>query len=109
MSSSTLSKVDKILPYNFLAERLVLGSILVNPKAIIIKSQYMVEKADGSKVAYIAENLNNKNAIVKMITLEIGKKKGDLYEIKDGLKSGDQLVTSGVRNLKDNIKVEIIK
>ena len=81
----------------------------VNPKAIIIKSQYMVEKADGSKVAYIAENLNNKNAIVKMITLEIGKKKGDLYEIKDGLKSGDQLVTSGVRNLKDNIKVEIIK
>lgn len=41
MSSSTLSKVDKILPYNFLAERLVLGSILINPKAIIIVSQHL--------------------------------------------------------------------
>jgi hypothetical protein len=28
--------------------------------------------------------------------------------VKNGLKSGDQLVTSGVRNLKDNVKVEII-
>ena len=41
MSSSTLSKVDKILPYNFLAERLVLGSILINPKAIVIVSQHL--------------------------------------------------------------------
>jgi membrane fusion protein (multidrug efflux system) len=80
----------------------------VNLKAVVIQNQYMIEKADGSKVAYIAENVNNKNAIVKMVSLELGKKKGDLYEVKNGLKSGDQLVTSGVRNLKDNVKVEII-
>jgi len=41
MSSSDTFKVDKILPYNFLAERLVLGSILTNPEAIVIVSQHL--------------------------------------------------------------------
>src|SRR6478672_2443464 len=41
MSSSDTFKVDKILPYNFLAERLVLGSILTNPEAISIVSQHL--------------------------------------------------------------------
>src|SRR6476469_7320448 len=41
MSSFDTFKVDKILPYNFLAERLVLGSILTNPEAIIIVSQHL--------------------------------------------------------------------
>ena len=35
------SKITEILPYNFLAERLVLGSILTNPEAIIIISQHL--------------------------------------------------------------------
>ncbi len=41
MNSSHLLKIDKSLPYNFLAERLVLGSILTNPEAIIIVSQHL--------------------------------------------------------------------
>jgi replicative DNA helicase len=41
MNSSSTFKVDKILPYNFLAERLVLGSILTNPEAIVIVSQHL--------------------------------------------------------------------
>lgn len=40
-SSSILSKVEKSLPYNFLAERLVLASILTNPEAIIIVSNHL--------------------------------------------------------------------
>lgn len=39
MSSSNISKISKSLPYNFLAERLVLGSILTNPEAIFLVSQ----------------------------------------------------------------------
>ena len=41
MSFSSTLKLDKILPYNFLAERLVLGSILTNPEAIVIVSQHL--------------------------------------------------------------------
>lgn len=41
MTSLKFSKVSKILPYNFLAERLVLGSILTNPEAIVIVSQQL--------------------------------------------------------------------
>ena len=41
MNSSHLVKIDKSLPYNFLAERLVLGSILTNPEAILIVSQHL--------------------------------------------------------------------
>lgn len=41
MTFSNESKIDEILPYNFLAERLVLGSILTNPEAIIIVSQHL--------------------------------------------------------------------
>lgn len=41
MTFSNESKVEEILPYNFLAERLVLGSILTNPEAIVIVSQHL--------------------------------------------------------------------
>lgn len=41
MTFSNESKIEEILPYNFLAERLVLGSILTNPEAIIIVSQHL--------------------------------------------------------------------
>lgn len=33
---------DQVLPYNILAERLVLGSILINPEAIRIVSQHLI-------------------------------------------------------------------
>jgi replicative DNA helicase len=39
MTSENELKVDQTLPYNFLAERLVLGSILNNPETIVIVSQ----------------------------------------------------------------------
>jgi replicative DNA helicase len=41
MLSSNLSKVNKILPYNFLAERLVLGSLLSNPEIMGMLSQHL--------------------------------------------------------------------
>lgn len=41
MNSSNFLKEEKILPYNFLAERLVLGCVLTNPDAIVIVSQHL--------------------------------------------------------------------
>ena len=41
MTSPNNSTTNQILPYNFLAERLVLGSILTNPDAILIVSQHL--------------------------------------------------------------------
>lgn len=41
MSTLNFSKENKTLPYNFLAERLVLGSILINPDVILIVSQHL--------------------------------------------------------------------
>jgi len=41
MNSLNFPNVDKILPYNFLAERLVLGSLLTNPKAMVLVSQQL--------------------------------------------------------------------
>jgi replicative DNA helicase len=41
MVFSNVSTTNQILPYNFLAERLVLGSILTNPEAIFIVSQHL--------------------------------------------------------------------
>src|SRR6476646_7181084 len=41
MNSANFLKDTKTLPYNFLAERLVLGSILTNPEAVGIVSQHL--------------------------------------------------------------------
>lgn len=41
MNFPSNSKPDQILPYNFLAERLVLGSILTNSESIIVVSQHL--------------------------------------------------------------------
>src|SRR5687768_2777178 len=41
MKSLNLPKLETTLPYNFLAERLVLGSILLNTETIVIVSQHL--------------------------------------------------------------------
>ena len=41
MNNLKFSNEKKLLPYNFLAERLVLGSILINPDVILIVSQHL--------------------------------------------------------------------
>ena len=41
MSLSAVSKIEKGLPFNFLAERLVLGSMLTNSETIVIVSQHL--------------------------------------------------------------------
>src|SRR6476619_1672518 len=41
MNTLNFSNENKTLPYNFLAERLVLGSILINPDVILIVSQHL--------------------------------------------------------------------
>ena len=41
MISLPVSKIEKVLPYNFLAERLVLGSMLTKSEAIVIVSQHL--------------------------------------------------------------------
>lgn len=41
MLSSNLSKANKILPYNFLAERLILGSLLNNPEIMGMLSHHL--------------------------------------------------------------------
>jgi replicative DNA helicase len=41
MNTSKFPQEEKTLPYNFLAERLILGSILTNPEAIVVVSQHL--------------------------------------------------------------------
>lgn len=83
----------------------------VNPKAIVIADVHFTEKADGSKVCYVVQgNLNsNQEGLVKEVAIEIGKFTNNQVEVRSGLQNGDLLVTEGVKQLKDQSKITIIK
>lgn len=51
----------------------------------------------------------NENGVAKLTTVGVGKVYGDKVQILNGLKEGDQVITSGQINLDNGSKINIIK
>lgn len=47
--------------------------------------------------------------IVRYTKVEIGKRVGDIYEIKSGLEAGQMVVTAGISRLVDQAKVKVVE
>src|SRR6478609_4139570 len=72
-TTSSFSTKERVLPYNFLAERLVLGSVITNPEAILIVSQYLNVPCFYKKAHQVIYKacliLHGENKIIDFITL----------------------------------------
>jgi len=100
-------EVTKINPIANERTHLVTTTIMLKDDAdkIIPNSVVNVDVSIRGNRNYVFLFKNNK-AIEQDV--QIGKIKGSKVEIISGIKIGDQIITEGNRNLKDNAKVEIV-
>ncbi len=80
--------------------------------AILIPLSVINENSEGDQYVYtaFAKTDSGKNKIVaKRQIIKTGKTQGDLIEVIEGLKNGDQVIEEGARSIKDNQEIKIKK
>tara|TARA_R100000935_G_C2837999_1_gene169277 strand:- start:2899 stop:4065 length:1167 start_codon:yes stop_codon:yes gene_type:complete len=79
-----------------------------NDKALMIPQSIISENADGEQYIYILDSINGQKAIAKQTIIKTGKTQGDVIEVLEGLKDGDEIIKEGARSVKDGQTVKII-
>jgi membrane fusion protein (multidrug efflux system) len=71
---------------------------------VVVQRDMVLGSEGGERYVYIVANQQAHRAPVKL-----GLQQGDLVEVLEGLKPGDQLVTNGMNYLQEGAEVEIIE
>jgi len=79
-----------------------------NEKALMIPQSIISENADGEQYIYILDSINGQKAIAKQTIIKTGKTQGDVIEVLEGVKDGDEIIKEGARSVKDGQTVKII-
>ncbi len=98
---------DKMIKPNLTA-RLKINDY-TNEKAILIPQSIISENAAGEQYIYTLSDVLESKAVAKRVIIKTGKKQGDVIEVLEGLKNGDQIILEGARSVKDGQTVKIIK
>lgn len=97
---------DKMIKPNLTA-RLKINDY-TNDKAVLIPQNIISENANGQQYVYTVVNKNNKKGKAKRVIIETGKTEGDLIEVLNGIKNGDEIIQEGARSVQDNQSVRIL-
>ncbi|WP_034919806.1 efflux RND transporter periplasmic adaptor subunit [Gillisia sp. CAL575] len=79
-----------------------------NDKALMIPQNIISENANGEQYIYILDSINGQKAIAKQTIIKTGKTQGDVIEVLEGVKDGDEIIKEGARSVKDGQTVKII-
>ncbi|QYA25091.1 efflux RND transporter periplasmic adaptor subunit [Gramella sp. MT6] len=78
--------------------------------AIVIPESSIQKNAQGESIVYVLEQENEKNfGTAKKVIVETGLVYNDSIEIKQGLESGQILITDGAKNIRDGQEVKFRK
>ena len=78
--------------------------------AILIPLNVINEDGEGNQYVYIASaETNSQSATAKRQIISTGKSQGNVIEVLQGLKDGDQIIVEGARSVKDGQEVRILK
>ncbi|WP_347373811.1 efflux RND transporter periplasmic adaptor subunit [Aequorivita sp. Q41] len=80
-----------------------------NDKAILIPQSIISENAEGEQYIYVLQEKEGEKAVAKQVIIKTGKNQGDVIEVTEGLKDGDEIINEGARSVKDGQTVKIIK
>lgn len=78
-----------------------------NPNAIVVPEMTVQQDAEGNKLVYVWDSLDQTNGIARQIPVQTGMTYQGQIEIKAGLKAGQEIITEGSRNLRDGQEVEL--
>ena len=76
--------------------------------ALLIPQSIISENAEGEQYIYLLDSINGQEAVAKQQIIKTGKTQGDVIEVLEGLKDGDQIIDEGARSVKDGQTVKII-
>ena len=80
-----------------------------NTNAFLIPQSIVSENSNGQQYIYVLNNKNENNeGVANRVIIETGKTQGDVIEVLNGLKDGDEIIEEGARSVKDGQTVKII-
>ncbi|MDD2797618.1 MAG: efflux RND transporter periplasmic adaptor subunit [Bacteroidales bacterium] len=77
-----------------------------NPKAVVVKINFVQNDAKGSYVYVVATDAKGKNIAQKRYITQ-GMTYNGMVEVKEGLVAGDQIITAGQMSLTDGVEVKL--
>jgi RND family efflux transporter MFP subunit len=76
-----------------------------NKTAIVVPTNVVQEDGEGNKFIYSVEGSNGKTGTAKKVVVEVGKSSDNVTEIISGLNENDVIVTEGVNNISEGMKL----
>ena len=98
---------DKSIKPNLTARLLI--NDYTNENALLIPQSIISENADGEQYIYVIENIEDGKGVAKRVIISTGRTQGDVIEVTEGIKDGDEIIVDGARSVEDGQTVKIIK
>lgn len=98
---------DKSIKPNLTARLLI--NDYTNENALLIPQSIISENADGEQYIYVIENIEDGKGVAKRVIISTGRTQGDVIEVTEGIKDGDEIIVEGARSVEDGQTVKIIK
>lgn len=98
-----LPNPDNLLRPNQVAKLKIVD--YTNTKAIVVPTNVVQEDGEGNKFIYIVEESNGKTGKAKKVIVTVGKSSDNVTEILSGLSADDVIVTEGVNNISEGMKL----
>jgi RND family efflux transporter MFP subunit len=77
----------------------------VSKEAIVVPTSVVQEDGTGAKYVYTVEGSNGKTGTAKKVLVTVGKSADNVTEILSGLSANDIIVTEGVNNISEGMKL----
>lgn len=94
---------DNLLRPNQVAKLKIIDYTVNN--AIIVPTNVVQEDGEHNKFVFIATNVTGKKGVAKKVVVKVGKSSNNVTEILSGLAANDVIITEGVNNIADGMKL----
>ncbi|WP_284652658.1 efflux RND transporter periplasmic adaptor subunit [Flavobacterium terrisoli] len=94
---------DNLLRPNQVAKLKIID--YVSKDAIVVPTNVVQEDGQGNKFIYTVEGSNGKTGTAKKVVVTVGKSSDNVTEIMSGLSANDIIVTEGVNNISEGMKL----
>ena len=94
---------DNLLRPNQVAKLKIIDYTINN--AIVVPTNVVQEDGEHNKFVFIATNVNGKSGVAKKVLVKVGKSSNNVTEILSGLAANDVIITEGVNNIADGMKL----
>lgn len=94
---------DNLLRPNQVAKLKIIDYTIKN--AIVVPTNVVQEDGEHNKFVFIATNVNGKSGVAKKVLVKVGKSSNNVTEILSGLAANDVIITEGVNNIAEGMKL----